>query len=142
MYTFSFIGSQAIPKKIKVYSFSYKVREHLYTPKDRACAPLEFSRRSILERFRGISGLWVFNVTLGINIAQNPYITGSLGPKALKYESFEGKGKCQVVQGLESGKIYSFVWLSYGVESKVYHKGDVALLVVFQTSKSIFSVGA
>ena len=29
---------------------------------------------------------------LSIKIAQEPYITGSLGPKALKYESFEGKG--------------------------------------------------
>ena len=25
-------------------------------------------------------------------MAQKPYIVGSLGPKALKYESFEGKG--------------------------------------------------
>ena len=30
--------------------------------------------------------------TLSIKIAQKPYIIGSLGPKALKYESFEGKG--------------------------------------------------
>ena len=27
-----------------------------------------------------------------IKITQQPYIIGSLGPKALKYESFEGKG--------------------------------------------------
>ena len=27
-----------------------------------------------------------------INLAQKPYITGSLGPKALTYKSFEGKG--------------------------------------------------
>ena len=30
--------------------------------------------------------------TLSIKIAQKPYIIVSLGPKALKYESFEGKG--------------------------------------------------
>ena len=30
--------------------------------------------------------------TLSIKIAQKPYIIGSLGPEALKYESFEGKG--------------------------------------------------
>ena len=28
--------------------------------------------------------------TLSIKIAQKPYIIGSLGPKALKYESLEG----------------------------------------------------
>ena len=31
-------------------------------------------------------------LTLSIKIAQKPYIMGSSGPKALKYESFEGKG--------------------------------------------------
>ena len=31
--------------------------------------------------------------TLSIKIAQKPYITGSLGPKASKYRSFEGKGQ-------------------------------------------------
>ena len=31
-------------------------------------------------------------ITLSIKIAQKPDIIGSLGPKALKYESFEGKG--------------------------------------------------
>ena len=31
--------------------------------------------------------------TLCIKIAQKPYIIGSLGPKALKYESFDAKGK-------------------------------------------------
>ena len=30
--------------------------------------------------------------TLGINIAQKPYIIGSLGPIALEYESCEAKG--------------------------------------------------
>ena len=30
--------------------------------------------------------------TLSIKIAQKPYIIGSLGPKALKYESFDAKG--------------------------------------------------
>ena len=35
--------------------------------------------------------------TLSIKIAQKPHIIGSLGPKALKYESFDAKGK-----GLES----------------------------------------
>ena len=63
----------------------------LHPEKARSSAPLEFPRRSILERFRGISGLRIFNVTFGINIAQNPYTIGSLGPKALKYKSFEGK---------------------------------------------------
>ena len=29
---------------------------------------------------------------LSIKMAQKPYILGSLGPKALTYESFEGKG--------------------------------------------------
>ena len=33
-------------------------------------------------------------LTLSIKIVhQKPHITGSLGPKALKYESFEGKAK-------------------------------------------------
>ena len=32
-------------------------------------------------------------VTLSINIAQKPYIIGSLGPKALNYESFDAKGE-------------------------------------------------
>ena len=31
-------------------------------------------------------------ITLSTKIAQKPYIIGSLGPKASKYESFEGKG--------------------------------------------------
>ena len=35
----------------------------------------------------------ISTLTLSIKIAQKPYIIGSLGPKALKYESFEGKGK-------------------------------------------------
>ena len=30
--------------------------------------------------------------SLGIKIAQKPCIIGSLGPRALKYDSFEGKG--------------------------------------------------
>ena len=33
-----------------------------------------------------------FTVPLSINIAQKPCIVGSLDAKALKYESFEGKG--------------------------------------------------
>ena len=36
---------------------------------------------------------------LSIKIAQQPYVTGSLGPKALKYESFEGKGSRYVQKG-------------------------------------------
>ena len=32
-------------------------------------------------------------ITLSIKIAQQPYVIGSLGPKALTYQSFEGKGK-------------------------------------------------
>ena len=35
---------------------------------------------------------WDSSLSLGIQIAQKPSIIGSLGPKALKYESFEGKG--------------------------------------------------
>ena len=31
-------------------------------------------------------------ISLSIKIAQKPYIIGSLGPKALKYEFLEGKG--------------------------------------------------
>ena len=31
-------------------------------------------------------------LALSIKIAPKPYITGSLGPNALRYESFEGKG--------------------------------------------------
>ena len=40
-----------------------------------------------------------FALTLSIKIAQKPYIIGSLGPKALNYESFEGKGKGSEVSG-------------------------------------------
>ena len=36
-------------------------------------------------------------LTLSITIAQKPYIIGSLGPKALKYESFDAKGKPYVL---------------------------------------------
>ena len=31
-------------------------------------------------------------LSLSIKVAQKPYIIGSLGPKALKYESFDAKG--------------------------------------------------
>ena len=31
-------------------------------------------------------------LTLSIKLAQRPYMIVSLGPKALKYESFDGKG--------------------------------------------------
>ena len=42
----------------------------------------------------GLIGLVGFreSLTLSIKIAQKPYIIGSLGPKALKYESFDAKG--------------------------------------------------
>ena len=33
------------------------------------------------------------SLTLSVKIAQKPYIVGSLGPKALEYESFDAKGK-------------------------------------------------
>ena len=36
---------------------------------------------------------FVIAQTLGLKIAEKPYIIGSLGPKALKYESFDAKGK-------------------------------------------------
>ena len=32
------------------------------------------------------------NLSLNIKLAQEPYIIGSVGPKALKDEPFEGKG--------------------------------------------------
>ena len=37
-------------------------------------------------------------LTLTITIAQKPYIMGSLGPKTLKYESFEGKGNGRLMR--------------------------------------------
>ena len=45
----------------------------------------EFPRRNVKVSYK--------TLTLSIKIAQKPYRIGSLGPKALKYESFEGKGK-------------------------------------------------
>ena len=33
-----------------------------------------------------------FCIPLSSNIAQKPYVIGSLGPEALKYESFDSKG--------------------------------------------------
>ena len=39
-------------------------------------------------------------VTPSIKIAQKPQKIGSLGPKALKYESFEGKGVVIALQKL------------------------------------------
>ena len=44
--------------------------------------------------------LWGCSNTLSIKIAQKPYIIGSLGPKALKYESFDAKG--YRVEGIRS----------------------------------------
>ena len=41
-----------------------------------------------------------FRFTLGIKIAQKPYIVGSLGPTALKYESFEATGYFRGSKGL------------------------------------------
>ena len=41
----------------------------------------------------GVSLLFTAPLTLSIKIAQKRCIIGSLGPKALKYESFEGKGR-------------------------------------------------
>ena len=38
-------------------------------------------------------GSALVKVTLSIDIAQKPHIMWFLGPKALNYESFEGKGK-------------------------------------------------
>ena len=38
---------------------------------------------------RAWRSIWI---SLSIKIAQKPYIIGSLGPKALKYESLDGKG--------------------------------------------------
>ena len=40
--------------------------------------------------------------TLSIKIAPKPYIIGSLGPTALKYGSFEGKGMCHCSRGLRA----------------------------------------
>ena len=42
-------------------------------------------------------GLSVF-LTLSIKIAQKPYIIGSLGPKALRYESLDAKGKMTILR--------------------------------------------
>ena len=43
-----------------------------------------------------------FTLALSIKIAQKPYIIGSLGPKALTYESFDAEGwGLGPVQGLE-----------------------------------------
>ena len=42
--------------------------------------------------FVTLVGVWVV-LTLSIKIAQQPYIIGCLGPEALKYQYFEGKGK-------------------------------------------------
>ena len=37
-------------------------------------------------------------ISLSIKTAQKPFVIGSLGPEALKYESFEGKGIPLVVE--------------------------------------------
>ena len=39
------------------------------------------------------NGVYSGTLTLRLKIAQKPYIVWSLGPKALKYESLEPKGK-------------------------------------------------
>ena len=39
----------------------------------------------------GLGGQWKTH-TVSIKIAQKPYIIGSAGPKALKYESFDARG--------------------------------------------------
>ena len=54
--------------------------------------------------FLGLKASLCVHLSLSINIAQKPYIIGSLGPKALKYESLEGQG-CVVL--LESGTVAS-----------------------------------
>ena len=43
----------------------------------------------MLQAFYRVSGLW--GLTLSVKIARKPYIMGSLRPKALNYESSEGK---------------------------------------------------
>ena len=65
-------------------------------------------KRSILSptwTLRNTPSLGFF-LTLSIKIAQKPYIMGSLGPKALKYESFEGKGNMSAVY--KSSKRWDF----------------------------------
>ena len=49
-------------------------------------------------------------ITLSINIAPESYIIVSLGPKALEYESFEGKGIFGVV-GFRASGFYGMLWL-------------------------------
>ena len=52
------------------------------------------SRGPIPMYYEFLHGICTLNLsTLNIKIAQKPYITGSLGPKAVEYESFEGKGQ-------------------------------------------------
>ena len=51
------------------------------------------SKLSFADDVKGRSGCYESWITLSIKIARKPYTIGSLGPKALKYESFEGKGK-------------------------------------------------
>ena len=53
-------------------------------------------------------------IGLGVEIAQKPYILGLLGPKALKYESFEGKSS-----------------------NYIYPEGPSTQIVRFSVSKSI-----
>ena len=52
-------------------------------------------RASRVEGLIGFCSLCfrVWGLTLSIKIAQKPSIIGSLGPKALKYESFDAKGE-------------------------------------------------
>ena len=66
-----------------------------------------------VKRFRGflqvtvpLRGFRVWGtLSLSIKIAQKPYIIGSLGPKALKYESLDAKGL--VVWGPKLGAMLS-----------------------------------
>ena len=51
-------------------------------------------RNSGISAQRRLKTVYLGTLTLSIKIAQKPYImNGVFGPKALKYESFEGKGK-------------------------------------------------
>ena len=71
---------------------------------------------------------------LSIKIAQKPYMIGSLGPKALKHESLEGKGltvkafqlQCVLPHGTFEG-LEALVWVLRGPTETVlgpWHSGS------------------
>ena len=57
--------------------------------------------------------------TLSIKIAQKPYIIGSLGPKALKYESFDAKGYLKPDQSPGQASEFLLTLLLDGLKTEV-----------------------